>query len=81
MPAEEPVEESEPATPMVQFNQQEEEPPVSPSPTPLAHDDLEDDLNIIAKFFADGNDDQTEEEDVIWARLTNQVSSVVEINA
>lgn len=71
----------EPATSMVQVGREEEEevPPASPSPTPLSQDDLEDDLNIIAKFFADGNDDQTEEEEVIWARLTEQVSSTTEI--
>ncbi|KAF8971379.1 hypothetical protein BDZ97DRAFT_1913867 [Flammula alnicola] len=33
---------------------------------------LEEDLNVIAQFFAEGNDDQTETEDVIWARLTAQ---------
>lgn len=35
--------------------------------------DLEEDLNTIAHFFAEGNDDQTEAEDVIWARLTSKV--------
>jgi hypothetical protein len=34
---------------------------------------LEEDLNTIAHFFAGGGDDQSEEEDVIWARLTAKV--------
>ena len=34
---------------------------------------LEADLEAISRFFAEGNDDQTESEDVIWAKLTSQV--------
>jgi len=34
---------------------------------------LEDDLNTIALFFAGGEDDQSEAEEVIWARLTAKV--------
>ena len=34
---------------------------------------LEEDLNTIALFFAGGEDDQSEAEDVIWARLTAKV--------
>ncbi|KIM48258.1 hypothetical protein M413DRAFT_62764 [Hebeloma cylindrosporum] len=33
---------------------------------------LEEDLNTISHFFAEGNDDQTEAEDVIWDRLTSK---------
>ncbi|KAF9481002.1 hypothetical protein BDN70DRAFT_573065 [Pholiota conissans] len=35
---------------------------------------LEADLEAISRFFAEGNDDQTESEDVIWAKLTSQAS-------
>ena len=34
---------------------------------------LEEDLNTIALFFAGGEDDQSEAEEVIWARLTAKV--------
>jgi len=49
----------------------------TPSTNGVSQDDsnriLEEDLNTIAHFFAEGNDDQTEAEDVIWARLTSKV--------
>jgi hypothetical protein len=39
----------------------------------VLRDAYEDDLAIISAFFAEGNDDQTETEEVIWAKLTAQV--------
>jgi len=49
----------------------------TPSTNAVSQEDfesiLEEDLNTIAHFFAEGNDDQTEAEDVIWARLTSKV--------
>lgn len=31
---------------------------------------------MISAFFAAGNDDQTESEDAIWAKLTSQVNAM-----
>lgn len=55
--------------------------PITPSPTLVDEPDTdkkvaeEDDLNIVAKFFA-GNEDDSESESVIWARLDSQVHSL-----
>ncbi|KAF8202872.1 hypothetical protein BJ912DRAFT_1101632 [Pholiota molesta] len=50
-------------------------PPIPESsriPNQVLRDAYEDDLAIISAFFAEGNDDQTETEEVIWAKLTAQ---------
>lgn len=37
--------------------------------------DLEDDFNAVVRFFAEGNDrDHTEDESLVWKRLTTVVS-------
>jgi hypothetical protein len=64
--------ESEPEDPVVT--------PITPSPTLVDESDPdkkmaeEDDLNVVARFFAT-NEDANENESVVWARLTSQVLS------
>lgn len=48
-------------------------PPINGASQENSNHALEEDLNTIAHFFAEGNDDHTETEDVIWARLTSKV--------
>ena len=59
----------------------EPEDPITPTPTLDNESNTdkkmaeEDDLNVVANFFA-GNEDENETETVIWARLTSEVLSL-----
>jgi len=49
-------------------------PPLNGPSTQISDQDLEEDIEVVVRFFVEGNDcDQSEDESVVWQRLADKV--------